>query len=219
VTSTRAIVFANGSCGATGIAAAAISSDDFLVCVDGGLRYCLSAGHQPDLIIGDFDSVDQADLNRVSVTSNPERIAHPPEKDASDLELTLSCLGSRDVDEVVLLGVSGGRTDHMLFNWHLCARDWPYAIRLIDETVDAYLVQPGHAFDQALRAGRVFSVVVLGQIARGITITGSEYPLVDATVAFDSSIGLSNVVNGAHLQVTVAEGKVLVLVSHEKTER
>ena len=33
---------------------------DYVVCADAGMKFCHTAGIQPDLILGDFDSVDDA---------------------------------------------------------------------------------------------------------------------------------------------------------------
>ena len=35
---------------------------DYVVCADAGMKFCHTAGIQPDLILGDFDSVDDAQL-------------------------------------------------------------------------------------------------------------------------------------------------------------
>jgi len=213
MTGSRALVIANGDCDPGQIQLAEPVSDDIVICVDGGLRHCIAASLQPTLLIGDFDSINEADAQSIDL-ANIERIEHPSEKDASDLELALQLLCTRSVQEVVLLGVSGGRTDHMLFNWHLCARrNWPYQLRMIDSHTDARLLTKERPYRSAQIAGRLFSVVPLSAMANGVYVRGAQYPLNDANLPFGSTVGLSNVVTESHLQVTVREGMVLLMLS------
>lgn len=209
--SARAVVFANGDFNQHDCTFANVSVDDFLVCVDGGIKHCLSAGLTPDLLIGDLDSLDEA-ATRYIADSSLECIRFPPEKDASDLELALQTLIDRPVNEVVLLGASGGRTDHHLFNWQLVgSRSWPFAVRVIDDYVDAQLVDSSRPFDVAAIPGQLFSVIPLVGCATGVNVSGAKYPLSNAELNPGSTIGLSNAITEPHLQVSVEEGIVLVM--------
>ena len=190
------------------------------VCVDGGLVHCLGAGLAPTLLVGDFDSVPPALLERDSLAS-VRRLAFPVDKDMSDLELALHALADgadgvpsalRSPGEVVLVGVSGGRTDHLLFNWQLAgARAWPFELRLLDGSVDAVLVTPERPLRSSpLTAGRTVSLLPLGRV-RGVTTGGLRYRLAGATLEPGGTLGLSNVADGEPLSVRVRRGAVLVM--------
>ena len=210
----RAVVFANGECSRTACSQADIKQSDFIVCVDGGARHCLALGLQPNLLVGDLDSVS-ADDGRALDASKIECVRFPPEKNASDLELTLQVLIDRSFDVVVLLGISGGRTDHHLFNWQLAgSRSWPFQLRLVDDSVDAWLVDKTRAFNAPVPAGLTFSVIAQVQSATGVFVTGAKYPLNNAKLVLGSTLGLSNEVSAPHLQVSVEEGIVLVMLVH-----
>lgn len=212
---TRAIVFANGDCSDYVRSLVQISGDDFLVCADGGIRHCRAAGLHPDLLVGDLDSIDH-DAAKLVADGRTECLNFPPEKNASDLELTFDTLCVRSIDEVVLLGVSGGRTDHILFNWQLAgSRAWPFKLRVVDDFVDAYLVGKDRPFSLAVPLQQIFSVIPLVGNATGVEVSGAKYPLSNARLPLGSTLGLSNVVTGSHLQISVEQGTVMVMLVHE----
>jgi len=214
VQSNRAVVFANGDYSVQSSTIAQVTPEDFMVCVDGGARHCLDSGFNANLLVGDLDSVDDASTATIKAMG-AECIRFAREKDASDLELVFNILSDRFFEQVILLGASGGRTDHQLFNWQLAAaQSWPFELRIVDDTVDAHLVDRNRAFDAALPAGQLFSVVPLAGPALGVTVRGAQYPLDNAELMVGSTVGLSNAVADARLQVSVEQGIVLVMLVH-----
>lgn len=192
-----------------------------VVCVDRGLAHCLAAGLVPDLLVGDLDSVSPGALERADLARLP-RLEFPVEKDASDLELALRTLaeerGAAVPEEVVVAGVSGGRTDHFLFNWLLPAsRSWPFALKLVDASVEAVVVTPRYPFAASGVPGRTFSLLPLGSV-RGVTTDGLRYALVGATLAPGTTRGLSNVVAATAVSVRVEEGMLLALAARANAE-
>ncbi len=210
----RAIVFANGSCSATELSLADVNNTDYFVCVDGGIRHCLAAGFQPNLVVGDMDSISSADRDAMS-KSGTKQLLFSSDKDASDLELTLEHLSTLAVESVILLGASGGRTDHALFNWLLVgAHYWPFTLRLIDSNVDAYCVNQSKPLNISVSSGTVFSVAAVGSTLSGVTVSGAIYPLKNAVIAVGSTLGLSNETNTDELHVSVEDGTALVMLVH-----
>lgn len=69
-------------------------------------------GLEPDMIVGDFDTVKPEVL--AYYRRMEHIVGHPPAgKDETDTELALKGPGHRNT-EVVVLGATGGRMDHML---------------------------------------------------------------------------------------------------------
>jgi len=212
----RAVVFANGSYSVQSSAYANVSSDDFIVCVDGGARHCLSSGLIADLLVGDLDSIEPASYKKIKA-AGAECIRFAREKDASDLELVFDILSDRFFEQVLLFGASGGRTDHQLFNWQLAAaQSWPFHLRIVDDYVDAQVVDVNNPFDADAQVGREFSVVPLAGVASGVRVCGAQYPLDNATLVVGSTVGLSNAVSDERLQVSVEQGIVLLMLVHPK---
>ncbi len=214
----RAIVFANGELGARAVKRAGIKKSDFIVCVDGGLEHAFSLDIKPHLLIGDFDSA-QAENVKAASDTGIDRITHPTDKDASDLELALEELQQRKFNEVLLLGISGGRTDHGLFNWMLPAlKSRAYRLRLIDETVDAHVVNRVHPFKSTVQLGCIISLLPLREVA-GVTTTGLEYPLSGASIKPGSTVGLSNVVCEKNVTIELTNGVLLMMINYKPIEQ
>ncbi len=213
VSNPRAVVLANGELDARALARAQITNSDYIVCVDGGLRHALRHNLKPRLLFGDFDSATQDDLNN-PVIIEAQRIDHPRQKDASDLQLALQELEKRPYKEAVLLGVSGGRSDHSLFNWMLPAmKQWALNIRLIDTTSDAHMVTSAKPFQASLPLGTLLSLLPLTPVT-GVTTDGLEYPLTSAAIDPGSTIGLSNVSCTSNVGVKLASGVLLAIINH-----
>ncbi|MEZ4770045.1 MAG: thiamine diphosphokinase [Caldilineales bacterium] len=93
---------------------------DLVVAADGGANWCAAWGWQPDLVIGDMDSVDVSVARRLQAHGVPfDR--HPVEKDETDLELALCAAVERGAEEIVIAAALGGRIDHTLGNLALLA--------------------------------------------------------------------------------------------------
>jgi len=165
-------------------------------------------------LVGDLDSLDDASSASLEELGTP-CLQYPAEKDASDLELALLALAEHELVEVIVLGASGARTDHHLFNWQLIgSRSWPFRLRVVDDYVDARIVDASQALDIAATSGQIFSVLPVAESAIGVSVVGAQYPLNKATLNPGSTLGLSNVVKEPRLQVSIESGIVLVMLVH-----
>ena len=95
-----------------------------VIAADSGLRHARGLGLTPDLIVGDFDSVAEDDLNAFPTVP---RQVHSPDKDQLDLELAIDEARERGVRRLAILGALGGRFDQslaaLLIAARLCRKD------------------------------------------------------------------------------------------------
>ena len=85
---------------------------DFVVAADSGLETALLFEAEPDVIVGDMDSISDKSVlkNRAGKIE-----VFPCDKDFSDTELALSCAIKHESSSwITLVGGGGGRIDHFL---------------------------------------------------------------------------------------------------------
>jgi len=86
---------------------------DYKIAVDGGLKVFRDLRLEPDLLMGDIDSVDKKTL---SFYPQVERISFSREKDLTDSELALQKAISFDPENIFLFASTGSYFDHSIAN-------------------------------------------------------------------------------------------------------
>ncbi len=84
------------------------SNDKLLIAIDGGYDYCINSGFTPDIVIGDFDSLNQSLIN------NQVKIIHQTSQEETDLVKAINWTISNGIKEIEIIGVESGRNDHIL---------------------------------------------------------------------------------------------------------
>jgi len=207
----RIILFANGELPDPDAARARIRPADRILCADGGTRHALALGLVPDLVIGDLDSLDPADLARwqelgVAIEQ------HPTDKDATDLELALEAAKRAGAGEVLMLGALGGRLDQELANLMLLASPAFAGLRLslTSGATTAWIVRDRITIPGA--PGDTLSVLALSPSVEGLTYhAGLRWPLHGFRLAFGSSRGISNEMTASQAEITLRDGVLLVI--------
>ena len=203
------VLLANGPLTVSPLIWQVISSAGRLVGVDGGSRHLHSLGVRPHLAVGDMDSI-QGELLEEYRREGVEMHLHPPKKDATDLELALELALARGASRISILGATGGRLDHTLGNLFLLSRCLPSGIPACIMDQD----QCVHLTDQTLTLtgaiGDTLSLLPATPEASGVSLTGLEYPLSEATLTFGTSLGMSNVFVQTQATVTLRSGRLFV---------
>ena len=206
----RAIIFANGDAVDPEIVRHWIAEADLIVAADGGTRHALSVGVMPQVVIGDLDSLDEADRAQLE-RSGAQLIVYPTHKDYTDLELALRYARKQQASEIIIFSALGGRWDQSLANLLLLTLPELAQIptRIIDHHLAIQVIR-----DQAEivgQAGDTLSLIALKGDAHGVTIEGCEYPLNEATLPFGATLGISNVLAENTAKITVKQGQILAL--------
>lgn len=204
------LIFANGNPPDRATVTRWLPRADLIIAADGGSRHALALDVQPDVVIGDLDSLDDLTRERLE-RAHTRFITYPTRKDYTDLELALQYTVDCGANEITICGALGGRWDQSLANLMLLTLPLldGRVTRIVDRDLTISLVR-----DRAEIAGRVgdtLSLIALKGDARGVTITGCEYPLTDAALPFGASLGISNVLVDSVATVSVTDGLVLVL--------
>ncbi len=217
----RIVIIANGDPPTSDEVARWLDESAILICADGGARTALALGLRPAHVIGDFDSLSEADL-RALEASGTQRHRHSPRKDETDLELALllaaDLLADDPQPEIVVLGATGGRLDHELANMMLLAMPAlkRVKVRLVHGQEHVFLLDARDGpVEMTLhgRAGDLVSLLPFGGDAHGIRTSGLEYPLRDESLWLGPARGVSNVLLGSQATIALRSGMLLCIQS------
>ena len=193
------------------------SETDYLIAVDGGIMYCPILEVEPDLIIGDFDSVNREWKEAIQkIQENvPEKVEMLcPEKDDTDMYAALKRGLEAGYRNFRIYGATGGRVEHTIANIQcLLFLKHQDAVGYIMDGGGMMLVLENESISFRKEMEGYLSVFSLGKEAKGITLKGLKYTLDDYTMTNDYPIGISNEFIGETAEISVKDGKILVIVS------
>lgn len=195
-----------------------ISEGDLVIAVDGGLEYCRALGVEPDLVLGDFDSVGEELLAQVELweRSDPERVVRlKPEKDDTDTLAAVRVALERGYNSFLLYGAMGGRLEHTIANIQclLFLRHHGAVGYMMDAGGMCFVLEDEERHFGASMRGYL-SLFSLGEKAEGVDIRGMKYELNDAVITNDFPIGISNEFIGQEAVVRVKRGQLLGIVTY-----
>jgi thiamine pyrophosphokinase len=192
-----------------------------VVAADGGAHGAARLGFEVDLLVGDADSIDPAELARLAASGVPIRRASR-EKDESDTELAILAAVELGAEQIVVVGAFGGRRlDHALANVGLLAHPaigGRACVLLAAEGRVTLVTGPAsRAVDG--RVGDLVSLLPLGDGVAGVTTEGLAYPLRDEPLPVGPARGLSNIRAAEAAQVTVRSGRLLIVETPARLAR
>jgi len=184
-----------------------------VIAADGGLAVCMAADRLPDLLVGDFDSVDREALESVARLGVPLK-RHPMDKDASDLDLALVHAREAGARSVRFAAAFSGRLDHTLAALGTLLRAADLSGSIDEPDLQGYALDSRYKASLSLQApaGQSLSIFSVNP-STTVSLAGVRYPLTVGSLPVLSSLGLSNVALGGEFSVTVHSGSVVVLVS------
>ena len=179
---------------------------DLVIAADAGYRSCREAGITPDLLLGDFDSMDQP-------PDFPNVLRSPVEKDDTDTMLAVKTALDNECKEIYLYGGTGGvRLDHTLANLQSLlylrrrnARGWMYDRDFLWTVIENETLTVERTVEWGL-----LSAFCLGADASGVDEEGVQYPLKDAVLSAEFPLGVSNHILEPTARITVRKGALAV---------
>ena len=190
---------------------------DYVIAADGGLMYCGVLELEPDLILGDFDSLDGEYTEAVESIREqlPEKVVTlPVEKDDTDMLAAVKYglkLGYRSFR---LYGANGGRLEHTIANIQVLKylKEHGAVGYIMDGTGMILLAQNETISFRDTMDGYV-NIFSLNEKAHGVTIRGLKYELEDVTLTNALPLGISNEFIGVPSEVSVKDGTLLIIVN------
>jgi len=203
----RIIIFANGELPNIEKARALIKANDYIICADGGTHHALALGLKPNLVIGDLDSVTDAELQK----ADARIIQFSRDKNETDLELALNYALEQKPTSILIIAALGNRLDQTLGNISLLsdARLATLDCRLDDGVEEVFFCR-----DQAKAEGRrgdIVSLIPWNGAVKGISTNGLRWQLNHESLYPDKTRGISNEMLEAVAEVSVETGLLLII--------
>jgi len=181
-----------------------LRAGDFVIAADGGLSHLLKMGVNPDLVIGDFDSLGFEPEGFEIIRLNKE-------KDDTDTMAAVRIGLEKGFRVFYLHCGMGGRLDHTLANIQTLA----FILQsggmgmLFGKREAAVLVNGDVKFCSALSG--YISIFAYSAEAGGVSITGLKYELKNAVLSSAFPIGVSNEFMGVESRVSVQNGSLVII--------
>lgn len=199
---------------------------DEVIAVDGGLEKVKileeklsdqGIGFRLTHIVGDFDTVREDVLaeyqNRKDITIH----AYQPEKDYTDtdiaLKLAMKLAGKSG--EIVMLGATGTRLDHVLANLQMLKLPMEAGIdcSVIDANNRIRMIE--HHYTVKEKYSRYISLIPVSASLKGVTLRGFKYPLDHHDVYLGQSLCVSNEIESLPAEIEIEEGAALLIESED----
>ncbi|MCB0278826.1 MAG: thiamine diphosphokinase [Calditrichaeota bacterium] len=174
-----------------------------IYCTDGAYNILKKKKIAVHAVIGDFDSIKQT-------THQSDRFVHRPDQNFTDFDKALAYLDELQVEKIDVFGASGNEQDHFLGNLYV-ARKWKqrFSLMFYDQYQRYFLAKSTEVIDNIL--GKTVSLMPFYQ-ADKITTSGLQYPLDQASLGFDSSIGIRNKAVSQRVQIKHSSGDLIIFV-------
>jgi len=207
----RAIIVANGHVDQDERYGHLLRADDLVIAADGGTVLALQLGLEPQVVVGDMDSLPP-NLRAELEAQGCQFIAHSPRKDETDTELAILYALQRGADEIVLLAAVGDRLDHTLANVFLLGLPELATVKasIVSGDGETWLLRGGGELQIEGSPGDTVTLLAVGQDAVGVSSEGLEWPLDGDTLRFGPARGVSNVMTSPVARVTLRQGLLLV---------
>jgi thiamine pyrophosphokinase len=212
----RAVIVGNGEPPSRELFAAlmgdtkTVLTKTILICADGGANTAAAYGYIPALVIGDLDSLS----GEARASLPADRQVSVVDQDATDLQKVLHQAVGMGITEADLIGFTGRRTDHTLWNLsQLKTFADQLRLRLLDDYCEIRLLGPGGIrFDAD--DGQKLSLCPLAGPVSGIKTQGLKWELHGDTLGPDRA-GISNEVRASPVEIRIGAGDLLLVIQRD----
>lgn len=190
---------------------------ELIIAADRGLEGAKILGLQPNIMLGDYDSVALELLEEYEKNDQVVSVQYPTEKDYTDTHLAVITAIERGAAEICILGATGSRLDHVMANMGLLLLGLKAGIEteLVDSNNRIRMVQKHMTIEQKNQFGSYVSLLPFTEQVKGITLKGFKYPLNDADFSMGMSWGISNEITESMAEIKIRDGILYVIESKD----
>lgn len=180
-----------------------VKSNDLIITTDGSYDKLIKLNIVPNIVIGDLDSIRSIPKN--------VRIIKETNQDKSDFEKALVWLKNNNYFEISVIGITGGRTDHLLINFALVYKyfeELNLTIYTNNQKIKNFT--PGKYLING-NVGDLFSIIALPKV-KDLIIKGAKYSMDEKEFEIGSQ-GLSNQFASESVEISFTSGIIVFIRS------
>ena len=190
---------------------------EYIIAVDKGMEFLYRHEIMPSYIVGDFDSVKKEIVDYYRNETQVPIREYVPAKDASDTEIAIRLAITLGCSELIILGATGGRIDHLWANVQCLMIPFKAGIdaRIMDSQNEIRLIEDEICLKREGAFGPYFSLFPLGSEVYGLTIQGAKYPLYNHTLTPYDSLCVSNEFKDDEVVIDFHAGTVILMQTRD----
>lgn len=177
-----------------------------LICADGGANSARKYNIIPDVIVGDFDSIEE---RTISAFKNKSKIIHVRSQYSTDVEKCLHYAIKNKFSEAVLIGVTGDRLDHTFCNLGIVLKFFE-KIKLSIAAENSFLSVFSGNVELQTFPGETISLYGFNSKTK-IFSEGLKYPLKNISLPFGEKESTSNVALTDKVKLKIKGGKIFIV--------
>lgn len=187
--------------------------DRFIVVADGGIKNLVGTDIIPDEVLGDFDSIDEEGKSFIE-KNNIKIEKYPSRKDFTDTELCLEVLLKKGADDIIILGATGTRLDHMFSSMFLLERLKKESVagKFIDDYNEVSFIS-NETVEVKKNKYKYLSIVPVSKEVC-LTLKGTEYEVENLKFNRFTTIAVSNEVKDEVAKIEI-EGEGFLILSRD----
>ena len=195
--------------------------DPCIIGVDKGVKFLYHHKIRPSYIVGDFDSLSHEIVDYYKNETHVSVREFNPVKDASDTEIAVRLAITLGCHEMVILGATGSRVDHLWANIQTLTIPFKAGVDavILDPQNRIRLIGGETHLKKEEAFGDYFSVFPLGEVVYGFNIRGAKYPLTEHTLTPYDSLCVSNQIEEDEVVIDFVSGIVILMETRDREEK
>lgn len=189
----------------------------YIIGVDKGLEYLYKHNVEPNYIVGDFDSIDNEIIDYYRNKTNIPIREYNPIKDATDTEIALRLAITLGSTEIIILGATGGRIDHLWANVQCLsiAAKANVLAYILDERNKIMVIDKPWKLKKEEAYGKYVSFFALDGEVFEFSIKGVKWPLAHHTLKPYDSLTVSNQYRNDIVEIDFLSGTVAIMETRD----
>lgn len=185
--------------------------------VDRGMEYLYQKKIVPQYIVGDFDSIRPEVISYYRDETHVPIREYNPIKDASDTEIAIRLAMTLGCTEILVLGATGGRIDHLWANIQTLAVACKAGVQayILDPRNKIWVIDRPCTLKKAEAYGTYLSLFAISGEIYDFNLKGTKWPLSHHVLKPTDSLTVSNKYEDDEVEISFPDGMLVIMETRD----